>query len=105
VLGALYSRVTLLVVSSDALHLTRACVHPALRFREVIKKLVAALRKWTTIAMVWVKVIIHLAAEIVWTMEPRAGCDENSAAKPLGSTVPIWGAVVRREVVVIIWAG
>jgi hypothetical protein len=71
----------------------------------VIKKLVAALRKWITIAMVWVKVIIHLAAEIVWTMEPRAGCDENSTAKPLGSTVPIWGAVVRREVVVIIWAG
>jgi hypothetical protein len=71
---------------------------------EVIKGLIATLRMWTSIALMWIEAVINVAAKVVATMEPRAGSDEHTAAEPLGPIVSIWGAVVWSEVVIAVRA-
>jgi hypothetical protein len=71
---------------------------------EVIKGLFSTRRMWTGITVMWIEAIINVAAELVGTVEPRAGSDEYTAVEPLGTVVPIWGAGVRSVVVKAIWA-
>ena len=71
---------------------------------EVIKGLFSTLRMWTTVAVMWIEPVINVAAEVVGAVEPRAGSDEHAAVKPLGTVVPVWGAVVWGGVVVAIRA-
>jgi hypothetical protein len=71
---------------------------------EVIKGLISTRRMWTDITVMWIEVIINVSAEVVGSVEPRAGTDEYTAVEPLGTVVPIWGAAIRSVVVEAIWA-
>src|SRR5882757_3998331 len=71
---------------------------------EMIEGLVSTSRKWTTVAVMWIEAVINIAAEAVSAVEPGAGSDEDAAGEPLGSIVPVWGAVVGRIVEVAIRA-
>jgi hypothetical protein len=71
---------------------------------EVIKGLLSTVRMWTTVAVMWVETVIHVAVEVVSTVEPRAGSDEHAAAEPLGPVVPVWRAAVWGVIVVAIRA-
>ena len=71
---------------------------------EVIEGLISTLRMWTNVAVMWVEAVINVAEEVVGAVEPRASSEEHAAVEPLGSVVPIWGAVVRGNVVVAIRA-
>jgi hypothetical protein len=71
---------------------------------EVIEGLVSMSRKWTTVALMWIEAVINVAVEVVGAVEPWAGSDEDTAAKPLGAVVPVWGAVVRGVVEVAVRA-
>src|SRR5467141_312364 len=59
---------------------------------------------WTMVAVMWIETVIHVAVEVVSTVEPRAGSDEHAAVEPLGPVVPVWRAVVWGEIVVTIRA-
>ncbi len=54
---------------------------------EVIKGLVSTVRMWTMVAVMWIETVIHVAVEVVSTVEPRAGSDEHAAVEPLGPVV------------------
>ena len=71
---------------------------------EVIEGPLPTLGMWTNVAVTWIEAVINVAAEVVVAVEPRAGSDEQAAVKPVGTVVPIWGAVVWGEVVVAIRA-
>jgi hypothetical protein len=71
---------------------------------EVIKGLVSTVRMWTSVAVMWIKPVIDVAVEVAGTVEPRAGSVKHAAVEPLGPVVSVWGAVVRSEIVVAIWA-
>ena len=71
---------------------------------KVIEGPLSTLRLWTNVAVLWIEAVINVAAEVVGAVEPRAGSDEHAAVKPLGTVVPIWGAVVWGGVVVAIRA-
>jgi hypothetical protein len=71
---------------------------------EVIEGLISTLRMWTGIAVMWIKAVINVAAEVVATVEPRPGSEEYTAVEPFGTVVPIWGAVVWCDVVVAVGA-
>ena len=71
---------------------------------EVIEGLVSTVRMWTHVAVMRIETVINVALEVVSTMEPRAGSDEHAAVEPLGPVVPVWGAVVRSEIVIAIRA-
>jgi hypothetical protein len=49
---------------------------------------------WTHVAVMWIEAAINVAAEVVGAVEPRAGSDKHAAVEPLGTVVPIWGALV-----------
>ena len=66
---------------------------------EMIEGLIATLRMWTSVAVMWIEAVINVAAEVGVAVEPRAGSDEHAPVEPLGPVVPIWGAVVWGEVV------
>ena len=61
---------------------------------EVIEGLVSTSRKWTTVAVMWIEVVINVTAKVVGPVKPGAGSDEDSSAEPLWPVVPVWGAVV-----------
>jgi hypothetical protein len=52
----------------------------------------------------WIEAVINVALEVVGAVEPRAGSDEHATPESLGPVVPVWGAVVRSEIVVAIRA-
>jgi hypothetical protein len=39
---------------------------------EVIKGLVSTVWMWTSVAVMWIEAVIHVALEVVGAMEPRA---------------------------------
>jgi hypothetical protein len=71
---------------------------------KVIEGLVSTRRSWTSVAVIWIEAVINVALEVVGAVEPRAGSDEHATAESLGPVVPVWGAVVRSEIVVAIRA-
>jgi hypothetical protein len=56
------------------------------------------------IAMVWVVVVVDGTAEVLGSVEPGAGSDEDSAGEPLGTVVAVWSAGIGRGSVVAVWA-
>jgi hypothetical protein len=85
-----------------AVHVTAAGTH--LVSVKVIEGLVPTCRKWTTVAMMWIEAVINVSVEVVGTVEPGAGSDEDAAGEPCGAVVPVWGTVVWRVVEVAIRA-
>jgi hypothetical protein len=83
-----------------AAYVTAATTH--LVSMEVIEGLISTSRKWTMVAVMWIEVVINIAVEVVGAVEPWAGSDEDTAAKPLGAVLPVWSAVVRGVVEVAI---
>jgi hypothetical protein len=71
---------------------------------EVIEGLFSTLRMWANIAVMWIEAVINVALELVRAVEPRPGSEEHTAVEPLGTVVPVWGAVVWGDVVVAIRA-
>ena len=65
---------------------------------------VPALGKWSVVAMMGIEVVIHVAMKIMGAVKPRAGSEEHASAEPFGAVVPVGRAMVRREVIVAIWA-
>jgi hypothetical protein len=61
---------------------------------EMIKGHVSTSRKWTTVAVMWIEVVINVAVETGDAVEPWAGSEEDTAVEPLGAVVPVWGAVI-----------
>ena len=49
---------------------------------------------WTLIAVIGMEAVVHLAAEVVMTVKPRACADEDSSDKPLRTVVTGWGTSV-----------
>ena len=56
------------------------------------------------VSMAIVEVMIDMAVEMFWPMEPRSGSDEHAAYEPLGAVVPIGGTIVRRLLIVSVRA-
>ena len=56
------------------------------------------------IAVVRIKMVIYVAVEIVMTVVPRSGPDENAVNKPFGPVVSPWRALIRSEIVIAIGA-
>jgi hypothetical protein len=71
---------------------------------EMIEGFVSMLGMWTTVAVVGIETVIHVSVEVVRSVEPRAGSDEDTAGEPLGTIVSVWGTSVRGVVVVAIRA-
>jgi hypothetical protein len=60
---------------------------------------------WSVIAMLRMVVIIYMAVEVIWTMEPRASNDKDAPAiKPLRAIIAVGSTVIGRNVVVAIGA-
>src|SRR5258708_426855 len=49
---------------------------------EVIEGFVSTSRKWTTVAMMWIEAVIHVAVEVVGAMEPGSGSNKDTAGEP-----------------------
>jgi len=64
----------------------------------------AALRITPAIALAIVEVMVNVAVEVLRSVEPTAGPDEDSAVEPLRAIVAIRSAIVRRSFVVPIRA-
>ena len=71
---------------------------------EVIEGPISTRRKWTMVAVMWIKAVINVAVKALWTMKPGTGSDEDTAGKPLRAVVPVWSAAVRGVVEVPIRA-
>jgi hypothetical protein len=71
---------------------------------EVVEGLGSALGHGAVVAVTGVVAIIDVAIEAVGAVEPRAGADEEAAVKPVGTVVPVGGAVVGRVVEVAVGA-
>src|ERR1700685_1631688 len=56
------------------------------------------------IAMLWVEAVVYVAMEVVGTVKPRAGADEDAASKPLRAVIAIRGAGIWCVIVVAVWA-
>ena len=53
------------------------------------------LRHGSIVAVFWMETVIHVAAEVVRAMKPRAGADEYAASEPVRTVVAIRRASVR----------
>src|ERR1700733_1646423 len=62
----------------------------------------AALRQSAFVAVVGMVTVIHMALEVLRTMEPPAGSDEDSAVEPLRAIVAVGSAAVRGGIVVAV---
>jgi hypothetical protein len=69
---------------------------------EVIEGLLSTFRMWTSVAVMWIEAVVNVAVEVVRSVEPRAGSDEQTAVEPLGPIISVRGAVIRGEVIVAI---
>jgi hypothetical protein len=62
----------------------------------------AAGRIWTFVTVVGMEVVIYMAVEVLRTMEPATGSNEDTAVEPLGAVVAVGGAVVGSDIVVAV---
>jgi hypothetical protein len=67
--------------------------------------LFSALWQRTFVAVVGMKVIVHVAAEVGRSVKPPSRANKDAAVEPLGTIVPVGGAVVGGNVVISIRAG
>jgi hypothetical protein len=69
---------------------------------EVIEGFVSTFWEWTMVPMMRIEAIVNVAIELVWPVKPGTGSEEHAAVEPLGSVVPVWGAVVGGDIVVAV---
>lgn len=62
----------------------------------------SAFWRWAIIAVLRMETVIHVAAEIVGAMKPRARANENFAVKPFRTVVAGRSTVVRSDVIVAV---
>jgi hypothetical protein len=65
---------------------------------------VANPRHWTFIAVVRMKMVVHVALERVRTMKPRASTDEDTTRKPFWAVVAVRSTAIRSGVIVTVRA-
>src|ERR1700742_4987394 len=56
------------------------------------------------VAMLWMVGVIYVTIEVIWTMKPRSRSDEYTTAKPLRAEIAVGSPIIRRNIVVAIWA-
>src|SRR6266567_2121017 len=61
---------------------------------KVIEGPVSTPWKRTVIAVMWIKVVIHVAEEAMCAMEPRTGSEKDAPVEPLRPVIPVRGAAV-----------
>lgn len=71
---------------------------------EVVELLGATARQRSTIAVVRVITVVHMAVEASRSVKPAAGSDEHTADKPIRSIVAVRRAIIRLIVKVTVWA-
>jgi hypothetical protein len=59
---------------------------------------------WALVAVIGMETVVHMAAELVMTVKPRAGADEDAASKPLRTVVTGRGTSIRSNVIVTVRA-
>jgi hypothetical protein len=59
---------------------------------------------WAVIAVLGVEVVIYVTVEMIWTVKPGAGTDEDAACEPLRAIIAVWSAVIGRSFVVTVRA-
>jgi hypothetical protein len=64
---------------------------------------VAAMRHGAVVSVVRIEVVIHVSMKVSGAMKPRAGANKHAAVEPLWTVIAVWGAVVRRPIVVAVW--
>jgi hypothetical protein len=52
------------------------------------------------VALAIVEVMIDMPIEMVCPVIPGADSDENSAGEPFGAVVAVWGAIIRRNLII-----
>ena len=57
---------------------------------------------WAFIAVLRMETVIYVASEVVSAMKPRARANEDATRKPFRTIVALWGAVIRRDVIVTV---
>jgi len=62
----------------------------------------AAFWRWTIIAVLGMETVIHVAAEFVVAMKPRARANENLAVKPFRAVVAGRSTIIRSDVIVTV---
>lgn len=70
----------------------------------VFRRLLAAGRKVSVIALAVVQMMIDVSVEVLRSVEPRPRPDEYAAGEPLGPVITVGSAVIRRSLVVSIGA-
>jgi hypothetical protein len=76
----------------------------AMKLCPMIRRMLSTRRHRTMVAMPIVKMMIHVSVESMWPVEPRSGADKDTPCKPLRSVIPVWCAIIRRSLVVTVWA-
>jgi hypothetical protein len=71
---------------------------------EVIEGLLAALRHRSSITVVGIEAVVHMAVKAVVAVEPWTSSNEDAADKPVGPVVAVGRAVIRGIVEVSIGA-
>jgi hypothetical protein len=101
-----FCHLTLFLAMASACVASGVCAASTTHFVsvELIEGRLSTLGMCTNVAVTWIEAVINVAAEVVGAMEPRAGSDEHAVGQPVGTVVPIRGAVVGGEVVVAIRA-
>jgi hypothetical protein len=94
--------VSVVVVVHDTIRIAVEVFFPAEVTTPV--RVLAAFRARSPIAIVGIKVFVHVTAEAFGTMEPWACTNEDSTGKPLWAIVADGRALVRRIVEVAVWA-
>src|SRR5271165_1413442 len=65
-------------------------------------ELLAAIRHRAFVSMLRMEAVIHVSAEIVAAMKPRAGTNEDIAAEPFGPVISGRGTAIGRDIVIAI---
>lgn len=66
--------------------------------------MLSAMRQWAMVAVVRIKMIVHVAVESVWSVEPWTRSKEDPIHKPLRSVIAVGGASIRGIVEITVWA-
>jgi hypothetical protein len=64
----------------------------------------ATRRQGPVVALAIVEMMIDVAVEMFRPLVPRASPDEYTASEPLRPIIAVWSAVIRRGLVVPVWA-
>jgi hypothetical protein len=64
----------------------------------------ATLGRWSVITVPVIQVMVDMAIEMVWSVEPWSGAYKDAARKPFRAVVTVWCAGVWRLFIVTVWA-